>query len=344
MGENADDDSEPMGRAPGCRSELAGPDRVLRAAVTRLLSLHEGEKGVLEVVGCGRRALPVLRELLFQREPSGLYQPRCHVVDALASLGAHDILIAFLENRREISDPVEATGEEAVINAAARALRGHCNEHVFAMLLALVEAHQLSGPIEVLGASRRTEALPAIVAALDDDVARPAAEDAIRRFGGLAVPLLLRVIRRPASRPQDEPESSRRKRRSALALVIELGASAEVPPEVRKGLMDENDDALSLLGCRLALVRGPERERQAAARRLIDRLEHSSSLLRKEIEDLLVGNGDVAGVVAQAVLSGLPPQPEYDYSAHGEAVRTLLRVKARTASDLNRPPGSPASR
>ena len=344
MAEKGDDDSEPIDGTPSRRGGAVETDGVLRAAIARLLSLHEGEEGVLDVVGCGRRALPVLRDLLFRREPSGLYQPRCHVVDALASLGAHDILIAFLENRREISDPVEAAGEEAVINAAARALLGHCDDHAFAMLLTLVEAYHLSGPIEVLGASRRMEALPAILASLDDDVARPAAEEAIRRFGRLAVPSLLRVIPRPTSRPQDEPESSRRKRRSSLALLVDLDASAEISPEARSGLMEEDDDALSLLGCRLALDRGSVHERQVAVHRLIDRLERSSSLQRKEIEDLLVRNGDVARRITEAVLSGLPPQSAYDYSAHGEAVRTLLRIKDRTASDLSRPVAPPSLR
>jgi hypothetical protein len=94
----------------------------LTEAINRMMSLHDGDRGLLEVVACGKEAIGPPRFLLFKREPSGIYEPRRRVASALRSLQAYDVLREFLALRREISDPVERTGEDAVINAAAREL------------------------------------------------------------------------------------------------------------------------------------------------------------------------------------------------------------------------------
>ena len=79
----------------------------LDRALEHLVSLQEGDRGVLEVLTFGPRAISRLRELLFRREPSGLYQSRCRVVEALAALGGKDVLIAFLNLDREIKEQNE---------------------------------------------------------------------------------------------------------------------------------------------------------------------------------------------------------------------------------------------
>jgi hypothetical protein len=90
-----------------------GPAGV-RQAIDKLKSLHDGYRGVIEVVTCGNKAISALRVLLFQREPSGLYQPRCLAVKALAALEAYDVLVAYLNAPREIADPVERAGEDSM--------------------------------------------------------------------------------------------------------------------------------------------------------------------------------------------------------------------------------------
>lgn len=87
-----------------------------------LMSLHEGDVGVLAVMALGPAAIPRLKDLIFSRDPSGIFQPRCHVVDALAALGATDILRSFLTSPPLHGNPIEHAGDVAVINAAARAL------------------------------------------------------------------------------------------------------------------------------------------------------------------------------------------------------------------------------
>jgi hypothetical protein len=50
-------------------------------------------RAVAELVALGTSAIPPLREPLFEREPSGLFQVRCRAVEALAALDAYDVLL-----------------------------------------------------------------------------------------------------------------------------------------------------------------------------------------------------------------------------------------------------------
>jgi hypothetical protein len=112
---------------------VTGQASSLQRALDRLLSLQDGDQGFLDVVACGSGALPALRRLLFTRDPSGLFQPRCRVVAALSALEVRDVLVAalsalevrdvladFLQAPRACADAVEAAGEDAV---ALRALQ-----------------------------------------------------------------------------------------------------------------------------------------------------------------------------------------------------------------------------
>ncbi len=66
-------------------------------AISKLkLLCDDGDLGVAEAVACGNAAIPALRELLFQGAPSGVFQPRCRAIEALASLNAHSVLIEYL--------------------------------------------------------------------------------------------------------------------------------------------------------------------------------------------------------------------------------------------------------
>jgi hypothetical protein len=132
----------------------------LPEAINRMMSLRDGDRGLLEVVACGKEAIGPLRFLLFKREPSGIYEPRRRVASALRSLQAYDVLREFLALRREISDPVERTGEDAVINAVARELRCRPRETDFPLLLDVLRWRILASVIESAGAFEKPEAIP----------------------------------------------------------------------------------------------------------------------------------------------------------------------------------------
>ena len=87
--------------------------------------------GFWRSVKLGPDVVPALRRLLFAPEASGLYQTRHRATEALAALGAFDVLADFLRSRRPIADPVERVGEEVVIGAAARAIARLREEWVY---------------------------------------------------------------------------------------------------------------------------------------------------------------------------------------------------------------------
>ncbi|MCC6362257.1 MAG: hypothetical protein IT165_01965 [Bryobacterales bacterium] len=61
--------------------------------VDGLNSLLDGESAVSALIACGPAAIDPLRRFLLEGQPSGVYQPRRWAVDALAGLGAKDILL-----------------------------------------------------------------------------------------------------------------------------------------------------------------------------------------------------------------------------------------------------------
>jgi hypothetical protein len=146
---------------------------------------------VVDAVACGRRAIPALRTLLFEREPSGIYQPRCWAARALSILSAYDVLFEFLSAPHAARDPVERAGDDAVINAAARCLSAMREEPVFQIILSLAERRYWPGVVGSLATSHREEAIPYLVGSLAEDDCRLLAEPALAAFGPAARPALL---------------------------------------------------------------------------------------------------------------------------------------------------------
>jgi HEAT repeat protein len=260
-------------------------------AVERLRSLHD-EGGVAAAAAAGTRAIPALRALLFEREPSGLYQPRCRAVQALALLGAFDVLRQFLDQVRFPTDPVERTGEEAVVNAAARVLAKTHDGRVFAILQALGQSNpHMIGVIEALGAFGRGEAIPQLVAALAEDCSRTTAEAAIERFGRRALAALLDVAARKPSSGQTESPSALRQRRSVCRLLSTLGVPGAAWPRLRP-LMWDYDDQICVTACKICLADGPSREHESAKRRLTELLPRANWMLAGEILEILSTAGE----------------------------------------------------
>lgn len=262
------------------------PQKVERA-IARLELFVDGDLGVVDVIACGKDAIPALKGILFARERSGLYQTRCRAVAALSGLGASDVLIDFLEIDRFITDPVERVGEDAVINAAARVLPNVRDPYVFGVLMRLSYHSRLTGVIGALGTSGRVEAIPALVAALEDDASQPIAEASLRRLGWRTGGALLYAATIQLPTPERESPSSVRRRRSALGVLAEIGVTRQAWPMLRR-LMDDNDVKITMLACEICFGRGSAVERFKATRCLIDLLAHNDLILRDEIEQLLI--------------------------------------------------------
>lgn len=257
----------------------------IERAIAQMTSLREGEQGVVAAIACGPAAIPALRALLFRREPSGLYQPRRWAVEALAALGAYEVLRDYLSRRQEVTGPVERMGDEAVANAAARALAGLREEWVFQLLLALARRHPTAGVIDALATFDRTEAIPFLIDALAEDDCRPVAETGLKNLRAAAQPaLLVTAITRPTA--GTESETSLRRRRSAMRLLTETTLSPEACSLVRHLLADP-DPRVAVLACKLCLMHGPECWQPRAVARLANLLPLVDWITAREIEGVL---------------------------------------------------------
>jgi HEAT repeat protein len=194
-------------------------------AVERLRSLNDGDLALPHVIVCGERAIEPLRKLLFEREPSGLFEARCRATEALAAIGARNVLLEFLRHLPAAPDPVEALGNDAVINAAALAACRVHDEELFEILLKVARRPALTGVIGALGSFGRAEAIPLLIDALEDDTSRLTAENALKRVGGSARPALRQAAERRLPSPKIESVSSQRRRQSASKLLAELAAA-----------------------------------------------------------------------------------------------------------------------
>jgi len=253
-----------------------------------------------DLMACQTAAVEPLRAFLFAREPSGLFQTRCRAVEVLAALGARNVLADFLAHPREVADPVEQAGEDAVMNAVARALMLWPDDHVYGLLLAVSARKLLDGVVEALSPYGRVEAVPVLAAALADDFCRPAAETAFRRMGETACPYLLHLAAGPV--PDPEPESSRRRRRSALRLFGELYRGEDWRSV--HSLTADADDRVAVTACSLCLPRvSPVLQKQVAAR-LVALFAGADWLLREEIEDVLVQHYALCREVIEKNLAG----------------------------------------
>lgn len=299
-------------------------------AIAKLKSFSEGHRGVADVIACGGRAIPALRRILFEREPSGLFQPRCRAVEALPGLGAHNVLIDFLQVERKIADPIERLGEDAVINAAALALANIREQRVFELLLRLGQRPALTGVIGALGAFTRTEAIPVLVDALEEDASRHTAETALWKLGQKARAALMRTVDLQMPSGERESESSARRRRSAFKLLAEMDGSRAAWHRLRH-LMHDNDVKLAARACEVGLARGSASERIGAVRRLIELLTQKDWMLREEIEVYLTIHFATAREVIAQYLNQIP-HPRDDTAVREQTETVLRRIIAHAMS------------
>lgn len=279
-------------------NESSGPfqelsDKEIRRLVESLNSLHEGELGVSMLVGCGGRAVPLLREFLLDSKPRGIFVPRQRAIRALAELKAKDVLLEYLIREQPINDPVVANSEEAVRNTTARALSAWQTDDVFYALLELLKKKRLTGVIETLGEFRRPEAIPELVMVLEDDFCRSFAEDALTKIGTPAQPALVDTARTPEPSGTHERPSSRRRRRSALRILGRLQIEGHDWTKLGALLYDQDTEIAARAGI-IALEEAHPPERTLAVKRLIEALATVDWLLQSEIEGGLEQHFDIA--------------------------------------------------
>jgi hypothetical protein len=270
------------------------PDEEIEALVESLNSLHEGELGVDMLVACGERAIEPLRRFLLHGKPSGIFMPKQRAVKALVELGAKEVLLDYLAFDEQIADPVVAHGEEAVKNTVARALAAWHTEDVYQALLRALRHRRLHGVIEALGEfPGRVEAVPELVAALEDDFCRGSAEDVLRNLGEAAHFAFIDAARTPNPSGANETPSSRSRRRSALRLLESVRLLVEDWRKVA-ALLHDSDPEIAARAGNIALNLADRRNKELAVKRMIELLPTSHWLLQAEIQGWLENHLDVA--------------------------------------------------
>ncbi len=287
----------------------------------------KAQEAVTKLISCGRPAIQPLRAFLLHGEPSVVYQPRQRAVEALAALGAKDVLLEYLRQKKDIADPAVRMGEEAVESSAARELIRWPGEEVYQVLLGIAQERCLPGALEALGQFKRPEAVPHLVKALEDDVCRRFAEDALREIGPPVHPDLIRAaVTASPSQPAEKPSSLIR-RRSAVRLLAEIGVSAPQWRLLRR-LLKENDPEILIGTFRIAASAAGAKDRASVSRRLIGALQGADWYMEAEIENALVDLFDAIKPLVEEEI-GRRQQVAGRNWIGDPVLKTLLRAKRR---------------
>ena len=293
--------------------------------IDRLNSLVDGQQASMQLVGFGADAIAPLKLFLLTGTPRGIFQPRQWAVEALAALGARDALVEYLAPDDHISDPVVQHGEDAVRNTAARLIARWKTDEVFSLLLSLADKRLLPGVIWAFGEFRRAAALPSLERALEDDVARPVAEEAFEKFGETAVGTLVSAATRRIMNEDEEVPSSLLRRRSAAKILAETGFGKPFWFRLRP-LLDERDPELVVHAAKIAVKAGTDLDKKRTVAALLRILPETPWHVREDVADTLNALDIFAEAPIEQEISRrllLPPEKR----AVDSALIILLRLR-----------------
>jgi hypothetical protein len=326
-----------MGEKPGAVRPSGLESQTKEAEIERLVqnlnSLEEGERTVGTLMAYGRSAIPALRRFLLEGRPSVVYQPRRWAVEALAGIGARDVLIEYLKHKRLLADPAVRFGEEPVENAAARALARWKDDETFQTLLEISRRRSQLGFVEALSRFGRPEAIPYFVHALEDDICRSSAEEALRALGTRTIPALVEAALTRLPSAEEERPASVRRRASALELLSGMELTGDVWRPLRELVGDPHPEVV-IGASKIAVRLGNKPDKIATVRRLLDVLPHVDWFAREEIDTCLTSLYPDATEIVEAELARRNSLPDQE-RVMDNALRTLLRVK-RNVDEVNR--------
>lgn len=290
-----------------------------------LQSLVDGQSAVEELAACGPRAITPLREFLLSGRVTSVPQPRMWAAEALALLGAKDVLIEYLRAPNRVVDAQLQFAEDAVRNTAGRSLSAWRDNETFEIVPALCRKRNLPGIVETLAGFERAEAIPCLDRALEDDMCRKAAEDGLRKLGAQARSALLLSAVMPLPNAEEETPSSLCRRRSVLGLLTEIGVERRNWAELRPLLAERDPELLARLA-HIASSAADPHDRTCASVDLVGVLARLPWFVWREAEEALVALAPESAPAIDAELScrlSNPPRVR----AGDEVLRMLLRLK-----------------
>ncbi len=302
-------------------------DAEARRLVGMLNSLLEGERAVAALVALGQRAVEPLRKFLLEGRPSTVYQPRLWAVEALGGLGARSVLEDYLTGPLP-ADLQLRFAEEVVRSAAVREFLRWPGPATEEFLLGLARQQMLRGLVEVFGTLRLAEAIPFLDRALEDDLCRLPAEQALAAMGERAREALILSASARLPSGGDESPSSLRRRRSVLNVLAEIGIRERDWPGLR-GLLEEDDPEIVVRVCGLAVKTGIREAASRGAERLIGIAGHAQWFLLEDIAACLLAWFDTAHTAIEREVERRMAQPEA-MRVQDQTLRLLLRVLRRS--------------
>jgi hypothetical protein len=300
-------------------------DPEVRRLIACLQSLVDGQSAIEELAACGPRAIPPLREFLLSGRVTSVPQPRMWAVEALALLGAREVLIEYLQAPNRVVDTQLQFAEDAVRSTAGRGLSAWRDNQTFEILLDLCRKRNLPGIVETLAGFERAEAIPCLDRALEDDMCRKAAEDGFRKLGPIARSALLLSAVTPLPNTEEETPSSVCRRRSVLGLLTEIGVERQNWADLRPLLAERDPELLTRLA-HIASSVAESRDRACAAAALVGVLGRLPWFVCKEAEEALVALAPESVPSIDAELSRRLSNPPL-VRAGDEVLRMLLRLK-----------------
>lgn len=268
-------------------SDIPPGDPEVRRLLACLQSLVDGESAIEELAACGPKAIPPLREFLLSGRIASVPQPRMWAVEALALLGARDVLVEYLQAPNRGVDPQLQFAEDAVKNTAGRRLRAWRDNETLEVLIEFSKKRNLPGVIETIAEFERPEAIPSLDRALEDDMCRIAAEDGLRRLGRAARRALVLSAVTPLPNADEETPSSLSRRRSALRLLTFIGVDQQSWAELRQLLAERDPELVARLAQIASSITNPS-DRVSVALGLVAALGHLPWFVWKDAEEALV--------------------------------------------------------
>jgi hypothetical protein len=306
---------------------MAGPIKEISLLISELDSLTKGEEAAARLIGYGSSSVGPLRTYLLEGRPRKIFQPRLWAVEALARLGAKDVLLEYLFREKNIPDPEDRLGEEAVESAAARSLIAWPSENMFQLLLKLSEQRVLAGLIEALAQYKRPEAFPYFERALEDDYYRPAAEDAFEKSGADSRDILVYSAVTPRPDSSRETPPSLRRRRSAVHILSEIGILSDHWQTLRS-LIKEPDEELVVTASKLGINFASGKERVFIAHRMIELVSSAPWHLQEDIEKILTAlEGESVPEIDNEIAQRME-QPE-NLRVMDDRLQALLAIRRR---------------
>jgi hypothetical protein len=265
--------------------------------IVELDSLLDGELAMTMLIACGQRAVSYIERFLLEGSPRTIAIPRCRAVHALGELGAYSVLISYFERYVPPRDAEVLFAEDAVRSAVARELLRWKSEEVFHVLLEAAREIPTGGLVLALGEFRRRESVPLLFEALEDDLCREEAKNALRKVSEDAYQYAFLSIRGLTNARLQGPSALRR-RRAVLQLLGEFGVSPKQWPDVRV-FLEDNDADVVIAAAGIGFSIGSDGDRSRIIRSLFRVSDRLNWVQEDQVEKFLDSHRELAREMAR---------------------------------------------